>query len=129
MNSTMTFILRDDQRMENCIAYLRSEGLGKQVTIGPVRKSRQQESYWHACLKIISDYMGEGIEDLKTRLKFEWLPLKQATGLNGKAIVYPVSTTGLDKKAYSELIDKTLLLGQQLGLTMPMASHFGLEEK
>ncbi len=123
----MTFILRDEKRLENCINYLRTEGLGYEVKIGPQRKSRQQESYWHACLKVIADYMGEDLEDLKMKLKFEWLPLKTVKTSKGQDIVFPISTTGLDKKAYSELIDKTLILGQGLHLKMPTAEHFGLE--
>ena len=122
-----TFIIRDDKRLENCIQHLRSEGMGQEVTIGPIRKSRQQESFWHACVKVISDYIGEAPEETKLRLKYEFLELKTITDLKGRSYLYPQETRSLDKKTYSELIDRTLMLGASLQLKMPTPDHYGLE--
>ena len=122
-----TFIIRDEKRLQNCLQHLVNESMGQEVTIGPIRKSRQQEAFWHACVKVISDYIGETPEETKLRLKYEFLPLKSITDLKGKPYLYPQETRSLDKKTYSELIDRTLMLGASLQLKMPTPDYYGLQ--
>lgn len=131
MESMTTFNLHDERILENCIQLLKREGLGQEVKIGPIRKSRQAENYFHACVKIIGDHIGEAPEETKLRIKYSVLPLKEIRTANGTVYLYPTSTADLSKGDYSKLIDATLMLGNELGLIMPTPDYYGLtkEEK
>lgn len=126
------FILKDEQRRENCLKYLKDVSIVKPLTVkisSKNEKSGNQERYWHMLVGILADYIGERSEVTKMRLKYEWLPLVTVTNLVGKEYIIPVSTTILTKEEYSELIEKTLALGTSLNLYLPPASHFGLEDR
>lgn len=97
-----------------------------EIKIGKPRKSSNQERYWHKLLSLISDETGEELDDVKLRIKYAVLPLHEVM-VGNKAYLHPGSSTNLTKKAYSELIEATMVLGQQLGFNMPLAAHFGLE--
>jgi len=124
-----TFNIIDQQRLENCVAHLRSDGLGKECRIGPIRKSRQQESYAHACFKVIADHTGESMEDIKMRIKYSVLPLREINASNGQTYLYPESTVNLDKETYSKLIDAALMIGMMLELKMPDPSYYGFDNR
>lgn len=126
------FILKDDRRRENCIKYLQSVSLSKPLTVtisNKEDKTRNQERYWHMLVGIIADHVGEKPKVMKMKLKLEWLPLESVKTLSGKEYLMPPSTRDLTKEEYSDLITRTLALGHELGLVMPPASFFGLEER
>lgn len=122
----MTFIIRDEKVLANCVNYLQKDGMGCEVKIGPQRKSRQQESYFHACLKVVADDTGEDMETLKLRIKFAVLPLKEIALSDGRKFLHPVSSADADKGQYRQLIDAVLMIGATLNLTMPSPDYYGL---
>ena len=126
------FILKDDERRDNCIKYLQSISLSKPLTVtisNNNRKSRNQESYWHKLIGIIAEHVGENPKSFKMKLKYEWLPLEPIKTMGGKEYLYPVTTRELTKAEYADLIARTLALGHELGLVMPLASFYGMEER
>lgn len=125
----MIYNCHDERILKNCIAYLQTEGLGKEVKFGPIRKSRNQESYFHACLKIVADHMGEDPEDLKMRIKYSVLPLREIKASNGQTYLYPESTANQPKDMYSKLIDAVLMMAAMLEIQLPTPGYFGLTER
>jgi hypothetical protein len=125
------FVLKDEQRRQNCIKYLQSVSIGKPLFVeisSKNRKTRNQESYWHMLLNVVAEHTGDEIDVLKMRLKFEWLPLERVITMTGKEYMMPPSTRNLTKEQYGDLINRTLALGHELGLVMPLSSFYGMEE-
>src|SRR3990167_98574 len=113
------FILKDEERRENCIKYLQSVSLGKPLTVEishKNRKTRNQESYWHMLLNVVAGHTGDEVDVLKMRLKFEWLPLDRVITMTGKEYMMPPTTRNLTKEQYADLITRTLALGHELAL-------------
>lgn len=110
----------------NCIQEIESLYGPWEVNIRKAKRSLPQNNYWHKLVDIIADFTGDDPEEMKLKLKYELLPLKEVE-VKGVKHLYPISTTELTKEQFSPLIEKTLFIGHQLGLTMPLASFYGLE--
>jgi len=114
----------------NCIEYLKHVLIGKPLTVEISRtskKSRNQERYWHMLIGIVADHTGDDPEILKMQFKYEWLPLRAVKTMSGKEYLIPPSTAGLTKEQYADLITRTLAIGHELNLVMPLASFYGME--
>lgn len=123
------YYLKSQDVLFNLILELQSLPLGKfEVSIKETGRTRRQEKYLHKLIGIIAAHIGEDAEECKLRLKYEWLPLREITA-RGKTFLYPVSTKDITKEQYGMMITKCLVLGANLGLNMPDASFFGLEER
>lgn len=124
-----TYYLKSQDVVLNCISEIQTLALGKyEVTIKETGRTRPQEKLFHKLVGIIAKHVGEDAEDFKLRLKYEWLPLQEIVS-KGETYLFPVSTTKITKEQYGQLITKTMALGASLGLVMPAAEHFGLEDK
>jgi hypothetical protein len=124
-----TYYLKSQDVLLNLIAELQSLPLGKyEVCVKETGRTRRQEKYLHKLIGIIASHIGEDPDECKLRLKYEWLPLREISA-RGQVYLYPMSTTEITKDQYGMMITKTLALGANLGLVMPDASHFGLEER
>ena len=124
------FILKDEQRRENCIRYLKTVSLTKPLAVSisnKIHHSDNQRRYWHLLIGIIADFQGIHKDEMKYMLKLEWLPMRVVKSFSGKEYAMPISTKTLDKTQYAELITKTIMLGESLGLIMPSPSFWGLE--
>lgn len=125
-----TYYLKSQDVLFNLILELQSLPLGKfEVSIKETGRTRRQEKYWHKLVNIVADFMGENRKKFREDLKYYFLGLKEVTSFTGEKYNRLVSTTEITKAEYSILIEKTLMLGAELGLTMPDASFFGLEER
>lgn len=124
------FILRNDTIRKNYEGFYRGLPTNKvwEISIKPYRKdlTAQQRRFFHQCVDIIADFNGDAPEDIKLRLKYACLPLREIS-VAGKSYMVPVSTESLTRSQYSEIIDAALLLGSTLGLVMPNPSLQGLE--
>ena len=90
-------------------------------------KTAQQRNYFHALLKIISDYSGYTIDDLKTRLCFTLEKVKQVKLKEGGTILQRLSTEELNKIGYSELIEAACQALDSIGLEYPPPKYYGSE--
>lgn len=123
----MIFVIRNREILKNLGNVLKDKLPVYTVKISDGEtKSTAQRNYWHSLIEIISKELGEEKEDLKLRLKYEWLPLIEVK-VQGKVYLHPIHTETLTKKHYSELIEKTLALGMNLGIKLPDSKYFGME--
>lgn len=127
---TDVFIIRNQQVFDNCLKTIHAIPRDKafEIRISEPNKSAAQRNYLHKLIDIVAAYIGERPEDLKDRLKLEWLPLHEVKA-NGQTYLMPPSTEKLTKVQYSLLIEKTLLLCSQLGLVVPDPAYYGYEQK
>jgi len=121
-----TFRLINEQVKANCIAHI--EGLygPYEVCIKKTKRSNAQNSYWHMLVGILASHTGHDPDELKLRIKYEALPLKEIE-VRGVKHLYPISTTQLTKEQFSGLIEATLIIFHQLGLVAPVTGYFGME--
>lgn len=132
----MIYVIRNAKILGNCVNHIQNLPSTKvwQVKITEAKKdlTAQQRNFFHQCVDIIADFNGDEPEDIKMRIKYAVLPLREIIieehkGFPVKTYMVPVSTESLTRKQYSELIDAALLLGSTLGLAMPSPSSQGLE--
>lgn len=124
----MTYRLINEKVRDNLIKEIISLPFNKfEVTIKKIGKTRQQEKYWHKLVGIVADFQGEHPEEMKMKLKYDWLPLREIKTMSGEIYLYPVSTVKLKKEQYTLLIEKTLVLGNILGLKLPRPSDLGYD--
>lgn len=124
-----TYYLKSQDVLANLISELQTLPLGKyEVCVKETGRTRRQEKYLHKLIGIVAAHIGEDPDECKLRLKYEWLPLKEINA-RGQQYLYPLSTTEITKEQYGMMITKTLALGANLGLVMPDAGHFGLEDR
>lgn len=124
----MQFIIRNDEILNRLINVLKDKLPVYTVTIKDGEtKSTAQRNYWHSIVEIIANEIGESKEDLKLRLKYEWLPLIEVK-VQGRTHLHPIHTEDLTKKDYSLLIEKTKVLGVNLGINLPTKQQLGYEE-
>jgi hypothetical protein len=124
-----TYYLKSQDIVVNCIDEINTLPLGKyEVCIKETGRSRPQEKLFHKLVGIIAKHIGENSEETKLRLKYEWLPLREVRA-RGDVYLYPISTTDITKEQYGQLITKAMAIGAELGLIMPAAEHFGLEDR
>lgn len=123
------YIIRNEEVKANCIQEIESLYGEWRVKICKPKRSSNQNAYFHKLVDIVADFVGEDAEDTKWRIKHAMGMYKDVLDNFGNYKQRMLSTAELDKKQFSVLIEEVLILGHKLGLTMPLASHFGLEEK
>jgi len=121
------FVLKDLQRVQNCISYLNEMApSGQTVKIDKPKRSLPQNNYWHMLIDIIAKHTGDDPEDLKDRIKFTVLPKRELT-VGSDTYLLPGRSSTLSKEDFSRLVDATVMLGTELGLTLPTPGFYGLE--
>lgn len=126
---TNFYITPDNGARNNAISHIANirDDKSFQVTIKDKidNKTAQQRNYFHQLLGIISNYSGDTIDDLKTRLCFTLGLTKEVTLKGGQVITQRISTEQLNKKGYSELIDAAQEACQILELNYPLPKFYG----
>jgi len=124
----MFFILRDETILKNCLDVIQ-QSIGCTVEIKPYKKTRsgrQNRLYW-TLLGIIAKDAGYELDDLHTAVKVRFLGADEKL-IAGQLVTVPKSTTGLNTREFTELVDKVYALGAQMGIVLPVPSYFGMEE-
>ena len=120
--------LSSEKAMQTALNTLHSAPINGTITveIKPRKKncSGNQRRYWHELLHIIADHQGKTLDELKLELKYSWLPLKEVKA-NGEVYLYPPSSEDITREQYTELITKSLMLGDFLELKLPLPYNFG----
>ncbi len=88
-------------------------------------RSKQQNAYFHVLRDIISKETGQPKEDLKKRLKMSVLGYDKHEK-DGETFYVLRETSDLTKEEFINLIDATLALAMELGITLPAPSHYGV---
>lgn len=100
-----------------------------QVEIKPHKKNKtaQQRNYYHKLLQILSDYSGDTIEDLKTRMCWTLGYTREVVLKTGEIIIERQSTEKLGVQEYSTMIEAAQMACMTLELSYPQPSHYGLD--
>lgn len=123
-----TYILRNDEVKDRCLKEVQSVPFGHKVTISKYSKSKTgaQRNYFHQILKLVSDYTGDDQEELKMKIKYRVLPLKEIM-VAGERHLYPVSSEKTTTDQYGELIEAALILADAAGVSVPNPQYYGFE--
>jgi hypothetical protein len=121
-----TYVLRNEEIKARAIDEIQSLYKPMELVLRPVKRSSSQNAYWHKLMDIIADYTGDDPENIKIRIKYSVLPLREVR-VGDKIHMHPISSAELSKEDFSRLIEATLQMGMMLGLHMPSADHYGLE--
>jgi len=96
------------------------------VSITKPKRSLDQNALYHSLIGIIAKELGYQPDDLHEQIKVRFLGVEEKTVFNQKLIM-PKSTTTLNKREFSELIDKVYALGMGYNIKLPTADHYGIE--
>ena len=88
-------------------------------------RSKQQNAYFHVLRDIIAKDTGQPKEDLKKRLKMSVLGYDKHVK-DGETFYVLRETSDLSKEEFINLIDATLALAMELGISIPAPSHYGV---
>ncbi len=123
----MKFILKNDQIIANCIMHIHAS-MGKTVTIAETKRSNPQNALYWMLLGILAPAIGHKSEDLHEILKVRFIGVEKKI-IDGVQIIQPISTTTLNKKQFTEYIDRVYALGHELNVNLPTPDHWGLENE
>jgi len=100
-----------------------------QVDIKPHKKNKsaQQRAYYHKLLQIISEYSGDTIEDLKTRMCWSLGYTRDVRLKSGEVIKERQSTEKLGVAEYSTMIESAQMACMVLELRYPQPNFYGME--
>lgn len=123
----MNYILRDKERLNNCIEYLKSLPLDGSliVDIGEYKKSRsnaQNRTYWK-WIGIIAKEQGYTSDELHDILKVRFLGT-ETKDIDGQLIIQPRSTTKLTTKEMGEYMTKVQMLASTLEISLPIPEDY-----
>lgn len=123
----MFFILKNDEIIKNCLDVVRNS-YNCTVEIKPYKKGRsnsQNRLYW-SLLGIIAKDAGYEIDDLHTAIKVRFLGTSEKF-IAGNLVTIPKSTTTLNTREFTELIEKIYALGAEMGIVLPVPAFWGTE--
>jgi hypothetical protein len=122
----MLYVLKDEGVIERCIAGIRLS-LGKTVEIKTAKRSLPQNRLYWNLLNVLSKDIGMTPDELHEEIKVRFIGVETKV-IAGQVIRQPISTTTLDKKQFTELIDKVYALGAELNIVLPNPAFWGMEE-
>lgn len=119
----MFFILVDQKRRENCIAFIGALDIGTRfsVEIKKYQKNRsraQNRLYW-SYLNAIGDFNGDSAEDLHELFKAKFLGYFKKKVM-GEEIMALKSTTDLSTVEFGMYLAKVEAVAKNLGIVLPV---------
>ena len=123
------FVVRDEKILENLIAFIRGNGFTLDVEVREHKKTRtkKQNSLYWSLIGIIAKDKGYDSEDLHLALKIKFLGTTEKQ-IAGQTYIIPNSTTKLTTTQFGEYVDRVYALGAELGVKLPQASFWGLDD-
>lgn len=95
-------------------------GKSLSVTISDkLRRSDQQNKYFHACCKIFGDAFGYTKDEAKSIIKMKFLKREKVNESTGEIFEYLLETHKLNKEDFSELMEQFIIWAAQLGVVIP----------
>lgn len=117
------FILRDEDRRQSALAYIRSlnlNGRTLEVRVKPYKKNRttaQNSLYW-MWLGVLADDLGYTEDDLHELFKARFLGVEEKQ-IWGDTVYVARSTTRLTTQQFTEYLEKIEALALQMNITLP----------
>lgn len=132
----MLYILRDAERVENCLDYIRQQPVGDKVAveIRPYRSTRSQAQnrlmwMWY---REIGEYCGYSPQEVHERMKARVLGVESVTlprwfmgdDVGRLELVRPKSTAGLSVQEMTEFLVAIEALARHLGIALPYPDDY-----
>lgn len=124
------FIIRTEDIRQRCLDFIRTLSLNpiQFVDVCDYKKNRTkaQNRILHKWIGLIADHTGYDMETVKDKIVLSiWPPVEKQVIVHkdGKRVEYTLmarrSTTELTTKEFSELVDATAIIAEQLGIALP----------
>ena len=97
-----------------------------EITIGEKPRTLQQNRYFHDIRDLIADFTGDDKESIKRRLVHSTLGAETYRDKDGYIRETLGSTSELDTKEFSRLIEAAQEVCVLLGINYPLPSYYGL---
>lgn len=124
---TDRFIIRDNYRLNNCLAFITRLPLDKEwsVEIKPFKKQRsdsQNRLYW-SWIHCFSDYNGDLPDDLHDHFRKSFLGYKR-TKVLGKWRKRLISTTELNVEQFTAYLNRIEMVAREIDLQLPKPDDY-----
>jgi hypothetical protein len=126
----MQYILTNNLRREAAIKHIRSLDINEPYEIivqlyDKKRSNRQNKTLWNL-YKPLSDYTGYTPEELHEIFKAACIGYDVFT-FNGEQFIKPKSSTRLTVKGMMKMLEKIMLVGSFLEVSLPIPDQYNLE--
>lgn len=98
-----------------------------EISISPATRSLDQNRLYWMWLRCLADFTGETAEGLHEYCKREYL-LPNTFYVFGEYVDGERSTTNLNRKDFTEYLERVKVLGAELGVMLPLPEEQGYEE-
>ena len=123
------WILRDDTIRELCLSWLGAIELDKEnpleVLVKPYKKNRslEQNEMFHAWCGTIADKTGHSKQEIKQIMVESTFGTEEFLNLQGRTRTRLKETSGMTVGEMSELLERTIQIGIELGAEVPEVTH------
>ena len=123
------WILRDDTIRELCLSWLGAIELDKEnpleVLVKPYKKNRslEQNDMFHAWCGAIADKTGHSKQEIKQIMVESTFGTEEFLNLQGRTRTRLKETSGMTVGEMSELLERTIQIGIELGAEVPEVTH------
>ena len=123
------WILRDDTIRELCLSWLGAIELDKEnpleVLVKPYKKNRslEQNDMFHAWCCTIADKTGHSKQEIKQIMVESTFGTEEFLNLQGRTRTRLKETSGMTVGEMSELLERTIQIGIELGAEVPEVTH------
>ena len=123
------WILRDDTIRELCLSWLGAIELDKEnpleVLVKPYKKNRslEQNDMFHAWCGTIADKTGHSKQEIKLIMVESTFGTEEFLNLQGRTRTRLKETSGMTGGEMSELLERTIQIGIELGAEVPEVTH------
>jgi hypothetical protein len=127
------WILRSDDIRDICVSWLQGieideDGVGEnrlEVVVKPYKKNRslEQNDMFHAWCGTIADKTGHSKQEIKQIMVESTFGTEEFLNLQGRVRTRLRETSGMKVGEMSELLERTIQIGIELGAEVPEVTH------
>jgi len=123
------WVLRDDTIRDLCLSWLGAIEVDKdrllEVVVKPYKKNRslEQNDMFHAWCGTIADTTGHSKQEIKQIMVESTFGTEEFLNLQGRTRTRLKETSGMTVGEMSELLERTIQIGIELGAEVPEVTH------
>lgn len=126
----MYFVLKNEDVRQNLINEILALDLSKGmiVDISDKKRTNPQSNLWHAWVGIMAGECGYTKKGMKITLKRSMLGQEDFINfLTGEVETTDIDTHTLKVKEFTELMDETQRVANEMGIILPTPNYYGVE--
>lgn len=126
----MYFVVKNEEVRQNLIKEIESLPLDKGMVVDIREKTRTlpQNALWHKWVGILASECGYTPKDMKNTLKRSVLGMEEFINFEtGEVQETDVATSELKTKGFTELMDKTQQIANEMDIILPSPNYYGVE--